>query len=182
MRQPDRRFRMADTTLLAGWLFADLLLALAVIFLAANTIGYKPIAIATPAPTVTVVPTPSPTVVLPTPTPTPPLELSKHRLVLPIDSNGLLNNSPAAINALKQEVRAQTALHGRIAGLAIVYGGAPDPSLVVRAQNIAAKVITVLQSLGQEGFVFLRTSYYDPLYILYGTDTVTTIDVYLFAI
>src|SRR5438128_594045 len=91
----------------AGWLFADLLLALAVIFLSANTIGPKPKVIVTP--TIT----PSPILITPTPTPLPRLELNKQRFVLPIDPNGLLNNSPDAINSLKHEVRSQTILHGR---------------------------------------------------------------------
>ena len=33
--------RVRDTVLLSGWLFADLLLALAVLFLVANTAGIK---------------------------------------------------------------------------------------------------------------------------------------------
>lgn len=41
MFQPDRKPRVRDTVFMSGWLFADLLLALAVIFLAANTIGIK---------------------------------------------------------------------------------------------------------------------------------------------
>lgn len=41
MRQPDRKPRVRDTVFMSGWLFADLLLALAVLFLAANTIGIK---------------------------------------------------------------------------------------------------------------------------------------------
>src|SRR5881628_3688471 len=41
IRQPDRKPRLRDTVFTSGWLFADLLLALAVLFLAANTIGIK---------------------------------------------------------------------------------------------------------------------------------------------
>src|SRR5713101_924278 len=41
MRQPDGKPRVRDTVFMSGWLFADLLLALAVLFLAANTIGIK---------------------------------------------------------------------------------------------------------------------------------------------
>ncbi|SRR6266567_963304 len=41
MRQPDHKPRVRDTVFMSGWLFADLLLALAVLFLAANTIGIK---------------------------------------------------------------------------------------------------------------------------------------------
>lgn len=41
IRQPDRKPRLRDTVFTSGWLFADLLLALAILFLAANTIGIK---------------------------------------------------------------------------------------------------------------------------------------------
>ncbi len=55
MREP----RVRDTVLLSGWLFADLLLALAIIFLA-NTGGIQLKPIPTPTPTVTPTPTPIP--------------------------------------------------------------------------------------------------------------------------
>lgn len=41
IRQPDYKPRVRDTVFMSGWLFADLLLALAILFLAANTIGIK---------------------------------------------------------------------------------------------------------------------------------------------
>ena len=72
-------------------------------------------------------------------------------------------------------------LRGRTAGLAIVYGGAPDVTQVSRAETVATKVIGVLVSLGKEGFVFTRTSYYDPLYLLYSDANTTVVDIYLFA-
>lgn len=172
MRQRDRRFRMRDTVLLSGWLFADLLLALAVIFLSANTVGVKPRVIPTSIPTPTA---------RPSPTPLPRLELSRYRITLTIDSNGLLNDSPGAMNDLKQKIRGQAVLRGRTAGLVIVYGGAPDVTQVTRAQTVVTKVISVLVSLGNQGFVFTRTSYYDPLYILNGDANTTVIDIYLFA-
>jgi hypothetical protein len=178
MRQPERRFRPRDTVLLSGWLFADLLLALAVIFLSANTVGVKPKVIATPIPTPTPTPTLAPT---PSPTPLPRLELHKHTIVVSIDANGLLNNSPDAINSLKQEMRAQSILRGRSVGLVIAYGGASDDSQIGKAQAVAVKVMSVLMSLGSGGFAFSRASYYDPLYLLGGDINTAVIDVYLFA-
>ncbi len=69
-----------NTVALAGWIFADLMLGLAVLFFAANTVGSlppsptplpPPTPTATPIPTAT--PTPSPTMApSPTPSPTPP--------------------------------------------------------------------------------------------------------------
>lgn len=171
---PNRRFQMRDTMLLSGWLFADLLLALFVIFLAANTTGFKVGPIATPVPTV------RPT---PTPTPQPPLrlELSKHHLRLAIDPAGLLGDSPAARQALEQEVQAQTFLQNRTVGLVIAYGNAADPTQIRTAQAIAQKVMNVLQVLGQQRFAFALASYYDPLYSLYNDPNFTEIDLYLFA-
>lgn len=83
-----RRFNpFSSTVALAGWLFADLMLGLAVLFFAANTVGTPPTP--TPIPTATAVPTATATLVptatatatatptrtptprLPTPTPTP---------------------------------------------------------------------------------------------------------------
>src|SRR5947199_3004871 len=55
MPQPDRKRHIRDTVFMSGWLFADLLLALAVLFLAANTIGIK--VPPPPPPKVTVTPT-----------------------------------------------------------------------------------------------------------------------------
>lgn len=176
MKQPDqrRRFQMRDTMLLSGWLFADMLLALFVIFLSANTVGVKPQPIPTPVPTV-----------IPTPTPTPQpllrLELDKHHLRLAIDPNGLLSDSPGAQQSLEQEVQAQTFLQNRTVGLVIAYGNAADPSQIRTAQTLAQKVMHVLQVLGNQNFAFTRTSYYDPLYSLYNDPNFTEIDLYLFA-
>jgi len=171
---PRRRFQMRDTMLLSGWLFADMLLALFVIFLSANTVGVSPQLILTPVPTV--IPT-----LTPTPQPLPRLELDKHRLHLAIDPKGLLSDSPGAQLTLEQEVRAQTFLQGRTVGLVIAYGNAADPSQISTAQAVSQKVLHVLQILGSQNFAFTRASYYDPLYSLYSDPNFTEIDLYLFA-
>src|SRR5579859_1550016 len=87
-------------TLSAGWLFADLLLALAMLFLAANTIGIKP-----PPPSPTPNPVTPTATTAPTPTPLPRLELNFHEFHIVVDPVGLLNNSEGALNAVKQQVR-----------------------------------------------------------------------------
>lgn len=179
MRQPARhtpRFQMRDTVLLSGWLFADLLLGLTIIFLAANTVGVKPVPIPTPQPTIARVPTSTPA-----PQPLPRLELNKHRLHLVIDPAGLLHDSSGAQQALEQEVRAQSFLRNRAVGLVVAYGNAPDPLQITTAQTIAQKVMNVLRILGHQGFAFTRASYYDPLYSLYSDLNFTEIDLYLFA-
>ncbi len=178
MRRSDHRFQMRDTVLLSGWLFADLMLGLFVVFLAANTVGVQPKPIPTPVVIPTATPTPSPTVV--TPTPLSRLELSFHRITLDIDSAGLLNNSSSAIDDLQNKIRAQGVLRGRRAGLVIVYGGALTDGQISNAQNVAQKVMGVLGNMGSHGFVFIGTSFYAPLYFLGNSPNTTIIDVYLF--
>lgn len=166
-----------NTVLLSGWLFADLLLALSVIFMAANTVGIKPKPIPTVVPTII----PSPTL-SPSPTPLPRLELKAHRFIYTnIDYQGLLNNSPSAINDLEQRLRKEPVLQGRSVGLAVAYGGAPGDSTIQQALNISQKVYGVLAALGKQGFAFTRASFYDDLYVFGPQPTVIKIDVFLFA-
>lgn len=169
-RREGRSFSMG----FIGWLFADMLLALAMLFLIANTIGSPP----KPKPKPT--PTPTKVIVKPTPTPLPRLELKFHEFTINIDPNGLQNNDPQAVASVKQQVRRQGILQGRSVGLVIAYGGAPGDSDIPMALSIASKIYNILKSLGQEGFAFSRASYYNPLYLLGGTNTVVTLDIYLF--
>jgi hypothetical protein len=159
---------------IAGWLFADLLLALAVIFISANTLGASPVKAVKPAP-------PLPRTL--TPQVTPVLELQFYRFKLDIAKPAmLLHGDPTALAQLKQQIIAEPRLQGRQAGLVIAYGGAPIPGQIGNARNIAKKVMKVLQSLQSDDyFVFAHTSYYDALYRLGYQPTLAVIDVYLFA-
>jgi hypothetical protein len=171
MQPGKRRLRLRESTLLAGWLFADLLLGLAIIFLAAGTV-FKPPPVPTPIPTPT-----------PTPVPLPRLELGYLEVQLHIDAQGLLNNDPAAIAAVKAQVRAQRALQGRTAGLVIIYDGAPDDGAIQQALEVDRKIEAALKSLGDEHFVFYCTSYYadkNPLYILGGDPNTAVLHIYLY--
>ncbi|RAQ97663.1 hypothetical protein [Thermogemmatispora tikiterensis] len=164
--------RVRESTLLAGWLFADLLLGLAVIFLAANTYAKVPPP-ATPTPTRLAV-TPSPTVL-------PRLELHHHRFTVTVDANGLLTNDAGAVAAFKRQVRAQSFLVGRTAGLVIVYDGAPTVDAIGTSLDVSRKVMSLLAQMGsQEHFAFTCTSFYDPLYTLGQDQSTVTVDVYLF--
>ncbi|WP_376794016.1 hypothetical protein [Thermogemmatispora sp.] len=166
--------RVRESTLLAGWLFADLLLGLAVIFLAANSYARVP-------PPMT--PTPTPTVLRATPTPTvlPRLELHHHRFTVTVDANGLLSNDAGAVAAFKQQVRGQSFLVGRTAGLVIVYDGAPSVDAIGAALDVSRKAMSLLAEMGsREHFAFTCTSFYDPLYTLGQDQNRLTIDVYLF--
>lgn len=151
---------------IAGWLFADMLLAIMMIFIVASTTS------------VTILPKTNPT---PTPKVLLRLELKFHRFSLHVDPNGLLKNAPSAIADVKSQVKSQAFLKGRSVGLVIVYCGAPGDADIVTALTIADKVYAVLLSLGKHGFAFSRASVYDPLYIFGGDLATVTIDVFLFA-
>src|SRR5271169_5669185 len=93
----------------SGWLFADLLLALAMLFLVANTVvvPLKPTPIPKPTPTKSI-----DEVTTPSPTPLPRLETQSHVLILHVDYVGLLKNSPGAIADVERQVRSQAFLRG----------------------------------------------------------------------
>src|SRR5581483_5233108 len=92
----------------AGWLFADLLLALTIIFIAASATGKAtpkvPLSI---MPTPTSIPTPTPTPI-PTPTPTAIKQtLDPHPLTFTINVNPFQLNSPDTITTVKGQVTQQ---------------------------------------------------------------------------
>lgn len=261
MRQPDRKPRVRDTVFMSGWLFADLLLALAVLFLAANTIGIK--IPPPPPPKLAITPTrldphsPNCTVGISQPqcvvtltetadsqgdvnwtaqsdismgivfsqsngllTPGKSINIQISHLpcennsltfsgqsrVIPVrilwqctpkqerldfnvqtmtwndvDYNGLLNNSSQAISNLKHEIERWPILKGKSVGLAIVYGGALTPNDAIQAQTIGRKVVSILQSMVNDGFqAFKRASYYGNLYNIPTQPSTVEIDVYLF--
>lgn len=173
------RFSREDAkgSLTVGWLFADLLLGIFMLFLVANTVATRP-----PPPTPTP-PTPYPTATPsnPTPTPLPRLELRFTEFTLRIDPEGLLNDNQVAINDVIKQIKAQSFLKGRSAGLAIVYGGASDDTQISSAQTIASKIYVIFAKLGKQGYVFNRTLYYSPLYVLGGQLNTAVVDIYLFA-
>ena len=172
MRKSFREDLKSSFIVSAGWLFADLLLALAMLFLAANTFAIKPPPKTLVTPTATA--TPKPTVL-------PRLELKFHEFTINVDPNGLLNGSQNAIASVEKQVKAQTILRGRSVGLVIAYGGAPSDSQIGQALTVAGKMYDVLKILGKQGFAFTRSSYYNTLYDLGGNTNIVTIDIYLFA-
>lgn len=169
-----------------GWLFADLLLALAMLFLVANTMSPHKVAIK-PTPTIRLDPTP---LVTPSPSPTANvliLEPSKVSIrISGLDTNGLLVSDPGAINDLEGKITAWMRQHGyqnRRAGIAIVYGGANSLSANAadRATSIAGEVYRVLDMLGQRGFVFCHTVHFDALFTTNIGDGSIEIDTYFFS-
>ena len=153
----------------AGWLFADLLLALAMLFLVANTI---------PLPNI------SPPVI-PKATATPPvplrLEQHYHRISITIDRTNLMNNDPGERNAIIQQIKAQKFLHNRQAGLIIAYNGAQNIDDIGNATSAANAVYAILINQGKHDPTFAKVSQYDALYILGGDPTIVTLDIFLFA-
>ncbi len=156
---------------LVGWLFADLLLALAMLFLIANTVSLPE-----PLTKSKATPTAHPTVESPLR-----LEQGYHRFSILIDPHRLLNNDNSERNIVIQQVKAQVFLHNRSVGLVIVYGGAPTTADIKTAITIANTIYGMLIDLGKHDPTFLRISKYDPLYLLGGVTTVVKLDIFLFA-
>jgi hypothetical protein len=98
------------------------------------------------------------------------------------DIPGLLNNSQAEINDIKQQVRGQSLLKNRRVGLALVYGEARNDGEISQAVSIASAVYNILRQLGNEGFAFEDASYFDPLFIFGSAESPNqvVVDVYLF--
>ncbi|MFD9942435.1 hypothetical protein ACFWYW_34350 [Nonomuraea sp. NPDC059023] len=127
-----------------GWLFADLMVALAMAFLVATTVGVPE----PPEPPPT--PTPAPT---PSRTPEPGLEQRPVEVTMKVDWAGLLAGDEKAEAGIRRKVREVEKLHGRRAGLVLAFGGAGDTD-PGRALNIARKANAVLKDLGKSGYVF----------------------------
>src|SRR5690348_9574944 len=126
----------------AGWLFADLLLALAMLFLAANTIAPKHPVPARPTPTSTAK-------VTPTPRPLQGLERKVYKIRdLIIDPDKLLGNDSNTKKDIFARIKAYPFFKHRKAGLLIVYGGAPTVDDVLRADDIAARIYNLILELG----------------------------------
>lgn len=176
MKKSFREDRKGTFVVASGWLFADMLLALAMLFLVSNTIGIHP---PTPTPTPTHVPTLG--AASPTPTPVPHLERETHRFSIKIDATALLSGNQSSYDAVVNQITGQSFLRGRRAGLAIVYGGAPDYTQISSAFDIAKKVYAILHDLGKRNADFTNIASYDPLYILGGDPNTVIIDIFLFA-
>jgi len=153
---------------LAGWLFADLLLAMATIFIVASAVGvYVPSQKPIPTPSVARVNTVS------------------YRLCLQINDYGdLLNDSPSARNEVVQQIQHDSFLNrpGRRAALVIPYGGAPDQNQEATGLSIADKVVRVLQKLGEnQKSVFFKTAFHDSVHYLGQNFGFVELEIYLFA-
>ncbi len=173
MRQFKNR-NARDMSILGGWLFADLVVALMIIFLASQAAFPKSVL---EKPT----PIPSPTLV-PTPTPVPRLDFTPHSFQLnDVDYQGILNNSPSAVQHVEQYLNSRTALRNRVAGLVIVYDGALNDSDITTSQAVVNAIINnVLKVMGKSQTLFMYASYYSPLFRLDVDHNIVIFDIYLF--
>jgi hypothetical protein len=132
----------------AGWLFADLMLAVVVmVALAVAITAPKPAPPKPhPKPPVTTTTTPTPT----TPALPPGLAPAPIKLDVEVDANGLLNNDPNAINGMRQSVAQQVSgpLGGRRVGVVLTFGTSSSGA-IQRGITVANTFNTqVLQALG----------------------------------
>lgn len=150
-----------------GWLFADLMLAIAMAFLVANTVGahmpqHKP------------KPPPVKKVICNAPA------LDRyHPVQVNLDLNpiGLASDSPSAQASVRQQVKGTSGLAGRRAGFVIIYTGNAETSSY--ALSIDEYVKKVLDGLGRQNFVFQDTAYVDEQ-LIGAAPTSAELKVYLF--
>ncbi|MFY1635133.1 hypothetical protein ACN27F_17975 [Solwaraspora sp. WMMB335] len=120
---------------IVGWVFADMLLVLVVVFLATQTGGaVTPSAVATPTPAAT--PSASPTSQVTNRSPEPPPGVDSDFVCMRIDTNpALLTGAPSAardahLAAIERQVKERTSqpdLAGRKAGIVLSFGVADSP-------------------------------------------------------
>lgn len=161
-----------DMTVLAGWLFADLLLALMVIFMAAQP-AFPKMSL-TPTATAIVLATPTPKTLAR-------LDPDKHRFVVHVDRAAFLENDQTAVNAVQQQIAGQRFLQGRSAGLILAFGTALSDCTSEGAYTVALKVYSLVRHLGQTDATFKNTVDFDPLCDLNTDANQITIDIFLFA-
>lgn len=159
-----------------GWLFADLLLALALAFLLATTVGSK-IPNPTPKPTPTAHPTPRPSST----------KLKKLQPVLQLDPvhitftiadpTGLADESPAAIKAVANTILRETSgIKKRSAGIVLLFGGNGSGTEYL----IDKGVESAMKSISGPGSLFHQETRYVP-FLNIGDPGEFSMDVYLFA-
>lgn len=141
--------RLRDTTLLSGWLFADLLLGLTMIFLVAAPPNKITPPRPTPTPTATVTPTwtpvPPPTATstpTPPPTATPTIIPSPTPVVLEQESEEIYLTNDNDKEKIRVQLRPQLQPYqGRRAGFVLIFGFSSNPST---AKSLAVRVDEIL--------------------------------------
>jgi hypothetical protein len=158
-----------------GWLFADLLLALALAFLLATTFG-APSSSKPPKPccstaTATAKPTAHPT---PKPTPTEPDALDLKYVAVPLT----IDPGDISASAIQHTIATDPKLTGRQAGLVMLFAGGPDPN-GPQWEQIDSQVWSILQSMNHNTLLFreaISRQFWNGKYPL----TEVVLNVYLF--
>jgi hypothetical protein len=126
---------------MSGWLFADMLLVLAIVALGAMLASREAVDAYVGAANASPTPSPTESSSAPSPSPTPskaaPPGLSKDpkSLTLRFDSGALLRRDPQTLANLRQQIKNQTeSIKQRQAGFVLTFGGDSNPS---RATDIA---------------------------------------------
>jgi len=154
----------------AGWLFADLLLAIAMLFLVANSVAHV-----TPPPT----PTPTPTLT-PKPTPLPVLDLKPVVITITnVNYAALHAGDPATIADIERQIKANKALQGRRAGLELTFGGSGGGQASGGLQAARDMDVLVLPGLANQGFVF-RGCVYREFFAIDKPIGTLELDIYVF--
>jgi hypothetical protein len=172
----------------AGWLFADLMLALAVAFLVADTVGTTPpgppkATRSSPAAHPTSSPTRTPT---PTPTPSaspsgPALDFHFITVYLTVDPAGLRAGSAQAKASVDAQIARVSGLTGRRAGLVLLFAGAQDLTGTASAKSLNQVLAGVLPSLSINGGQVFQVAVYRTDLVNYGRAANTVqLDIYLF--
>jgi len=162
-----------------GWLFADLMTAIAMAFLVANTVG-----VATPpTPHVTkkthITPRPRPH---PSPTQGPALDLNYVCVLLTFDNpQSLISGDSPEVTSVRNQIISQADLTSQRAGLVLLFGGDPDsPQDDEEALSLDKAVIGILQGLGQQQDSVFSTAVYRKFVGLNQPQTTVELDVYVF--
>lgn len=180
--RPVRNSRSGQGAALVGWLFADLLLALAMVFLVANASGVVVATIPTPTPTLTPLP--------PTPTLPPCLQSDSHLITLNFDYQLLLKKDSTTINTIEAFIKnpnnwkpAIPDIANRQSGLVLIYVGAPNNGQEDQTTDaVFGQIQGIVAQLGKGDFLFQRTAYHGILLLTNAPYGEALMEVYLFGV
>jgi hypothetical protein len=142
-----------------GWLFADMLLALSVFFIVANTQDLPPLVLATPTP-------PPQRFILPTVSPKDmPITVEHTYCTISIQIDNPQEFSKDlyyAIHDLMPKIMGESVLQNRQVGIAFVAAGGGNKDIEL-AIAVANQTYRVMEYMGSKDIIFGNTTYYDVL-------------------